>query len=369
MRKMIEKGKISAFQMGIMIYLAITPTAILTTPAITFKFAKQDMWISPIWAFCGLITLYAVFRLHAIYPGRNIVQACEAVIGRLPGKLLGALFLLYYLYLIGIILREYGEFVVGSFLFTTPLIVVSGSMALVCAIAVRGGVEIVGRFAELLLPAFVTLFLFIIIPIIPDLRVPNMFPIMANGITPSLAGAFVLQTWFSELISASFLLPLVADQKKAKTSVLIALLMIVLTLVVANLATLMLLGDITGGYTYPFLILARYINLAEFFTHLEAIFMAIWVLGAFVKICVFFYVTVLGAAQWMNLSDYRPIVFPIGLLVTLSSMWVAPDLQKLTFSISTSVTLSAMTMFVIVPMLLLCLAWVQKRWRGTAAKG
>ncbi len=362
---MIEKEKISASQLGKMIYLAITPTAILTAPGITFKFAKQDLWLSPIWAFSGLIAVFVVLRLHRMYQGQNFVQACERILGRFPGKMMGLIYWLFYLYLNGIILREYGEFVVGAFLLNTPLIVVLGSMVLVCAITVRGGVEIVGRFSELFLPAFIILFLLIIVPIIPDLRVAHMLPVMGEGIMPSIAGSFVLQIWFSELLTASFLLPFVTDQKKAAKSIWITLFAIILTLVVSNLVTLLLLGDLTGSYTYPFLILARYINLAEFFTHLEALFMAIWVLCTFVKICVFYYVTVLGAAQWMNLSDYRPIVFPLGLLLTLFSIWVASSFQELTHAISTSVIFAMLTMFVAIPVILLCMAWVKQRLRGT----
>lgn len=364
---MIEKGKISASQLGRMMYLAVTPTAILTTPAITFKFAKQDLWISPMWALSGLIVVFIAWRLHNMYPGQNLVQACECILGRFPGKMMGGIFVFFYLYVNGIIVREYGEFVVGAFLFHTPLIVVSGSMVLVCALAVRGGVEIVGRFAEIFLPVFITLFLLIIIPIIPELRVPNMFPVTGEGIMPSIAGAFILQLWYSELITVSFLLPFVADQKKATKSIMISLLAVIVTLVVSNLATLLLLGELTGSYTYPFLILARYINLAEFFTHLESLFMAIWVLGAFVKICVFFYVTVLGAAQWMNLSDNRPIVFPLGFLLFLFSMWVAPNFQELTHAILTSANFAILTVFVVIPGLLLCIAWVKKRLRGMLA--
>ena len=219
-----------------------------------------------------------------------------------PEKSSGALTGFFiYISMCGIIVREYGEFVVGALFSNTPLIVVSGSMVLVYAIAVRGGVEIVGRFADLFLPAFFILFLLIIVPIIPDLRVAHMLPVMGEGIMPSIAGSLVLQIWFSELLTASFLLPFVSDQKKAAKSISYTLLAVILTLVVSNLATLLLLGDLTGSYTYPFLILARYINLAEFFTHLEALFMAIWVLGAFVKICVFYYVKRLqlrGSSCW-----------------------------------------------------------------------
>jgi spore germination protein KB len=327
----------------------------------TYKYAKQDLWISPFWALSGLIAVFIAFRLHQMFPGQNIVQMSERIVGRFLGKMIGFIILFFYLYLNGIVMREYSEFLIGAFLVQTPLIVVSGSMVLVCALAVRGGVEIVGRFAQLFLPALLALFLFIVIPVIPDLNPSNMFPIMSEGIMPSIAGAGTLQAWFSQFITISFLLPFVSDREKAAKNTLISLLGFILTLVISNLATLLLLGEMTGNYVYPFLILTRYISLAEFFTHLEALFMAIWVLGAFVKISVLFYVTVLGTAQWMNLSNYRPIVFPLGFILVVFSIWVAHNLQELMLAIATSATFFLMTALFVIPMVLLIIAWVQKR--------
>ncbi|RKQ19322.1 GerAB/ArcD/ProY family transporter [Ureibacillus endophyticus] len=358
---MIEKGRISASQLGKILYMAIIPTSLLTTPAITFKYAKQDLWLSPIWAISGFITVFIVLRIYRMYPSENIIQIMERIGRRIPGKIISGIYLLFILYVNGVIVREYSEFVVSSFLHTTPIVVISGLMVLVCAMAVRGGLEIVGRFAELFLPIFITLFLFNIIPIIADLQWSNLFPIFGEGIRPSIEGAFVLQTWFSEMIIASFFLPFVADHHNAKKTLSRSLLAIMVTLSVSNLATLLLLGELTGNYSYPFLILARYINISNFINHLESLYMIIWVLGAFVKICVFYYVTVLVAAQWMKLSNYQPIVYPLGLLLLLFSQWVAPNTQVLTEAIAGPVTLAMITMFVIIPALLLCIVWIVNR--------
>src|SRR5690606_37840336 len=59
--------------------------------------------------------------------------------------------------------------------------------------------------------------------------------------------------------------------------------------------------------------------------NLEAGVMAVWIFGAFVKITVFFYAVVLGTAQWLSLSDYKPVVFPIGVLIVLLSFWGIPN--------------------------------------------
>mgnify|MGYP000930256551 FL=1 len=358
----LEKGKISAPQIGKMIYLAVTPTAILSTPAITYKFAKQDLWISPMWAFSGVIAILIAFGFHRWFPDQNFVQACERILGRILGKVFGLFFLLYYLYLGGVIVREYGEFVVGAFLIQTPLLVVSGSMVLVCAIVVRSGVEIIARFADVFVFIFALLFLLLIIPLLPDLHLLKLQPIMGEGIGPSLSGSFVLQAWFSEFLTVSFLIPFANDVKKVKKSMAMTLLAVIMTLVASNLVTLLLLGNITGNFTYPFLIVARYINLADFFTHLESLFMAIWVLGAFVKICVFFYVVTIGTAQWMNLRDYQPIVFPLGFLLLLMSIWIAPNMQELTQALSTSIIFSVLTVLICIPAALLGLAWIRRQW-------
>jgi spore germination protein KB len=279
---MIEKGKISAAQIAKMLYLAVTPTAILSTPAVTYKFAKQDLWISPMWAFSGVAAIFTVLALQALFPGQNFIQVCARLLGPVIGKIAALVLLVYFLYVTGVIVREYGEFVVGAFLLHTPLIVVSGSMVFVCALAVRGGVEIVARFADVFIPVFALLFLLLIIPLVPELHILNMVPIMGEGIAPSLTGSFVLQTWFGEFVLASFFIPLANHGGKVKTSVVISFVAVILSLVASNLLTLLLLGNLTGSYTYPFLIVARYINFADFFTHLESLFMAIWVLGAFV---------------------------------------------------------------------------------------
>ena len=361
---MIEKGKISAAQLGKMIYLAITPTAILTAPGISFNFARQDLWLSPLWAVCGVIAVPLALGLSRLQPDCGVVQASKNIIGRIPGWVLGGLFWLHCLYVSGIILREYGEFVVGAFLSDTPLVYVLGSLVLVCAFAVRGGVEIVGRFADLILPAFLLLFLLILLLIIPDLHITNMMPVLGEGILPALKGALVLQIWFSELSIAWFLLPYVSDRENAKKNLWITFGAIILTLVLSNWVTLLLLGELTGIYSFPFLILARYIDLAEFFTHLEALFMAIWVLGAFVKVCLFFYITVVEAAVWMGLRDYRPIVIPFALLLTLFGIWIAANYQELTHVISTSVIPLSITMFIVVPAIIYAIGRARRLGSG-----
>ncbi|QPA33192.1 GerAB/ArcD/ProY family transporter [Thermaerobacillus caldiproteolyticus] len=357
---MIEKGKISAMQMGIMMYPTITATAILLVPAITARYAKQDMWLSPFWAsLIGFLTVYIAVQLHHLYPQKTLIEYSEDILGKFLGKAIGFIFLFFYLHANGIIIREYGEFVVGNFLSHTPLVVVMGSMILVCSFAVRSGVEVIGRLAEVIVPVVIILILTNIILLIPDMKVENMFPIMEKGIMPSLMGAIIPQGWFTEFLLIAFLLPYVDDRNKGKKWGMISVTAVMLTLSLINIAVLFVLGGITSRFLYPAFSAVRYVSIADFLEHIEAIVMALWVAGVFVKIAVFYYALVLGTAQWLNLSDYRPITFPIGFLLLLFAVWSAPNLIELTHFLGSSSPFYRISIQTGIPLILLFIA----KWR------
>jgi spore germination protein KB len=363
---MIEKGKISAAQLGIMMYPTIIATAILLVPAITARHAKQDMWISPLWAsLIGFLTVHIAVRLHQLYPEKNIIEYSEDILGKFLGKAVGLILLFFYLHSNGLILREYGEFVVGNFLLHTPLVFVMGSMILACSFAVRGGVEVIGRLAEMAVPVVIIMILIILILLIPDMEAENMFPIMEKGMMPSLMGSIVPQSWFSEFLLIAFLLPYVADRNKTKKWGMISVAAVMLTLSFINIAVLFVLGGITAHFVYPVASAVRYISIADFLEHLEAIVAALWVAGVFLKVSVFYYALVLGTAQWLNLSDYRPIIFPMGFLLLLFAVWSAPNLMELAHFLGSSFPFYMLSIQVGIPLLLLFIAKWRKRASNT----
>ncbi|PJN88634.1 GerAB/ArcD/ProY family transporter [Bacillus sp. mrc49] len=318
----MEKGKISSLQMAFMLYPTIVATAILGIPSVTAKFANTDFWISPIFAsFLGYLTVYLAVKLHKLYPGQTIIQYSEQIVGRWIGKIVGFLFLSFYIQVTGLIVREYAEFVVDSFLINTPIIVVMASMVLLCAFVVHGGLEGLGRAALLFIPVFLIPQIILFILVFPDLEFKNIFPVLAKGVMPPLKGSIVPGGWYTEFFLISFLLPFLVDKKKGMRYGMMTVFAVMATLVIVNLIVLFVLGATTPSKVYPLMNVARYISFADFFEHMESFIMAIWVVGAFVKISVFFYATALGTAQWLNISDYRPIVWPLGILIVITGFW------------------------------------------------
>src|SRR6476620_12248194 len=133
-RKRMEKGKISALQMAFMMYPTIIATAILSVPSVIAKYAKNDLWLSPILAsIVGYVTVYLAYKLHQLYPKQTVIQFSEQIIGRFLGKIFGFIFLFIYIQATGHVIRGYAEFIVDSFLANTPISVIMASMLFLCA--------------------------------------------------------------------------------------------------------------------------------------------------------------------------------------------------------------------------------------------
>ncbi len=82
-----------------------------------------------------------------------MIQFTEKIIGRIREKF-SVFYSCFYIQNTGLIVRGYAEFVVGSFLVRTPIGVIIISMVLLCAFIVRGGIEVLGRAAQLFVPVF-----------------------------------------------------------------------------------------------------------------------------------------------------------------------------------------------------------------------
>ncbi|MFJ5714961.1 endospore germination permease [Neobacillus sp. NPDC093127] len=359
---MIEKGKISPFQMALIMYAVVVATAILYIPFITAQQAKRDLWLSPIWAaLSGFLIVLIITKLYRLYPKKTLVEYSELILGRTFGKIIGFIFLFFLLYDTAIAFREYGEFVESAFLHKTPLVVVTGGIALTCAFAVHGGIEVLGRCAIIFLPIVLVLYLIIYLFLIPDLNVKNIFPIMEYGWIPSIKGSLAPHAWLSQFSLLSFLLPFLSDETKGMKWSILSVTLSVMTMVYINLGNIFLFGGIITSTQFPVFQAARYISIGSIFEHVESIVIAVWVLGGFVQLSAFFYMLVLGTSQWLKLPSYKPIILPFGFLIILFSVWSASSFQEMIRSMGTTTPFYFITIQLLIPMLLLCVAVIRKK--------
>lgn len=358
----MEKGKISSLQMAILLYPSIIATGIISVPSLVAKYAKNDLWIPPIIAsIIGFANVLIAYELHKRYPNQTFIECSEQIAGRFAGKIISFSILFFYFIVTGHIVRGYSEFIIGSFLIHTPLIVIIASMTILCAFTVQGGLEVMGRIGILFSPLFILPILSFVILLSPDFEIKNIFPILGNGFMPVIKGSLVPGGWYSELFLIAFLLPYVSDINKGRKYGLLTVVAVMITLVVVNLTVLFVLGPTTSSKVFPLMNATRYVSLGGFLENLEAFAMAVWIVGAFIKISVFYYAAVLGTAQLLNLSDYRILIWPFAIFIVETAYWSIPNSAEYSTYLMTVLPFFGPFAQTFMPLLLLLLAIVRNK--------
>jgi len=340
----------------------IIATGVLSIPSIAGRFARHDMWMTPIiGSVIGFITVFIVWKLHQLYPKMTPIQYSEKILGKAGGKLFSFLIVFFYIHNTGIVIRQYSDFITGNVLQQTPSIIFSITILFVSALAVRGGIEVIARSAVICTTIFMITSLALLL-LIKDLELGYMLPLLENGWLPVLKGSFIHNAWFSEFFLLAFIFPFVHHSgKKGLKSGMKTCLYVMLILFYVHFFVLTMLGVSSVNQFYPVYSIVRAIRVFGFFENFEVIITASWVLGNFVKVSVFLFVASLGLAQLLNLSDYRLIVFPLSLLLLLFSYWDIPNIVVLTDYMTKIQPFYFVSVQTVLPLVLLLIALARKK--------
>ncbi|MGP7818017.1 GerAB/ArcD/ProY family transporter [Niallia sp. 01092] len=356
---MNKKIKISAFQMMYLLTMTILSTAILSIPSVTAKTAGRDMWISPFFAsISGLFTTFIIYRLHKKFPDETIFQYSKHIVGTFLSKCIGFILLLYLLLVTSIIVREYADFIMISFLHLTPLVVVVGSMIILCAFSVRSGLEVIARAAQVFFPIYIIPLLMLLL-LIYDFKLGNMFPVLEHGLKAPLKGALQPSLWFNQIFLMAILLPYLTDKQKGNKMGYITILFNLICMVFLNFVCLFVFGEDVNVYNYPVFTAFRYIYIPPFFERFESVVIVVWVLGLFIKVSLFYQLLVLGTAQWIGIKNEKPLVFPFGFFIIVIAIWLSPNVAILTTFIEETVPVLEILLYVCIPVCLLVIAMIR----------
>lgn len=320
---MLEKGKISSFQAVLLLISLILPTAIITVPSITVKYAKQDAWLSMIVAaLAGLLIAWLVARLGLRFPGKTLFEYMEETFSKVPGKIIGFLYIWWFLHSNALIIREFGVFLVVATMPDTPIIAFHIVVVAVAAYAVYNGLEVLSRANQFLIPATLLLVLVFILSV-PNMDFARMLPVFDSSLTDIVKGAAVPISWMGEVVAFSMIIPFLNKPKDAPRIAILSVLIVSFILISCVLQALLIFGHhLTASWLFPVFNSVRLISIAQKVERLEIFVVLTWVLGGFFKIGIFYYAAVLGSAQWLGLKDYRPLVLPVGIILVALSILI-----------------------------------------------
>jgi len=366
---MLEKGKITPYQAGELIFMTIFPTAVLFLPAETAASSAQDAWLAVIaGSISGFITLFLIIWLGSMYPGKTIFQYSEDILGRYAGKLVALAYVWLFLQMAFLVMRQFGEFLTTAFLPDTPMSVFNISLVFIAGLAVLSGLEVIARTNRIILILIVSFLVGVLALSTYRWDLFNLLPFFAGGLKQIAVGTISPASYYSQIIILAVFLPFLTNFRQAVWGGTAALAVTAFLLTITIIGILSTLGpEFTSVARIPIHLFVRSINVGQLLTRFEVIVMVIWVAGIFIKTSVFYYCAALGIGQIFGLSDYRPVVLSLGVIIATFSMAIFENINELSAFIATIWPLYSLAVYFIgLPLFLLIAALLRQILAGSS---
>ena len=360
----MEKEMISSRQFTIITILYSIGTAILIIPTSITNMAKQDAWIA---ASIGVILSLFIVKLFLTLakqtPTLTFVEANKKILGRFFGTLTTMCFLITTILSTGELLYFIGIFMQTEIMPETPTMAFALLFSIIIMYAAYLGIETFARSAEILFPLFFLIFIFFVICIAPQITFDNIQPMLEATKTSMLYSIARFLSIFSfPLVVLLMLYPITVNvQHSAQKGFYRGTIIggVVLTTMV-TLCILVLGPDNTAARTFPSYALAQRISIGNFLQRIEVIMAFMWITTLYIRTFMYFYASVVGLAQMLNIKDYRPLVVPMGLMILGLSQIVHPNIIHSNNYNNEIWPILSFILMILLPILLLVVAIIRK---------
>jgi spore germination protein KB len=362
----MNQEKISRFQLFYLMVGYVLGTALIVGLGAE---VKQDAWIFIIVGMLsGTILLGIYIPLSAFYPNDTLVQMTPKIIGKLLSYPIIFLYILHFTYSAARACRELGDLIASTMLTDTPLIVVIGSFMLLMIYCLRGGVETFFRMGEVVFPVYVfaLILIWILLISVKGFDVNNLTPILANGVKSVLKEAIphAINFPFGETIIFMMIFPYLNNKKNIKKVGISAILIGGILLTVNSIMMMSVLGpEIYSNNVFSLLTATRMVSIADFLERFDVLVILMMVAGVFFKVGGFTLGAAVGIAQLFKLKQTRSVILGLGTIITSLSLISATSYEEhLEFGFTIFIPYIHTLLQIIIPILLLCIAFIRKKF-------
>ncbi|WML39324.1 GerAB/ArcD/ProY family transporter [Neobacillus sp. OS1-2] len=367
----MEKAKIKASQMFILVVLFEMGSAILVGLGAS---AKQDAWISMLLGLAGGLLLFLVYyQLYKYYPTLTLTSYVQKITGKWIGRLLGLLYIIYFIYCSTRVLRDFGELLTTTIYFNTPLIVINALMMLTIIYSIHKGIEVIARVGELFFGVIYMMATagFLLILFSGLIHLEYLQPVLEYGWKPVFI-TFIRGTItfpFGEMVVFTMLLPYLNDHKKVKLACMGGMILAGINVTITCAINVATLGvDLFQRSNFPLLTTIGKIQLANFIERLDVLFMLYLMIGGFFKISIFFYAAVIGAAELFKFKNHQKLSFPIGLIILIASVTISSSYaEHIQEGLKVVPVYLHWPFQIIIPPILLIIAFIRNRKKKTTS--
>lgn len=325
--------------------------------------AKNDGWIAAIIGIIMAIPMILIYsRLISLFHGKDLFDILNITLGKPLGKIFNIIYIWYAFHLGALVLRNFGEFINTIAMPETPMLVPMICLMVVCIIAVKLGIEVLGRTTTYFIPVLFFIIILVQLLGIGKLHLNYIKPVLGNGLAPVFQGAF---SAFSFPFAETVLFIGVFDSLKTKGSpfkvYFWGVLISGINLVIITIRNIVTLGNMLGSFYFPSYEAVRIIVVGDFLERIEVTVSVVFIFGVFVKSSICLLVACKGIGKIFNLKDYRSIAIQTGLLMTYFAFIIYSNSMMMQYWAFKVYSYYAFPMQVIFPIIIWILAEIKVR--------
>jgi spore germination protein KB len=331
--------------------------------------AKQDAWITTLLGmFFGLILMLIYVKLSNYYPGDTLIQMIPKIIGKYLAYPIILYYLCYFTFLSATACRDFSDLIYTTVLTETPMPIITVSFMALMIYCLRGGVETFARMGEAVFPVYIfsLLVIWILLLTVKDFNITNITPTLGNGVKPVLKEVFpyAITFPFGETVLITMFFPILNKKQHAKKIGMAVILIGGILLTINTMMNIAVLGpEIYSRDPYPLMSSTRMVSIADFLERFDVLVILMMVAGVFFKVGGWMYGVSVGITQFFNLKDDRSILLGIStIIIPLSFLYSANYVEAREVGTKFIQPYLHIPLQIIIPILLLCIAYIRRKF-------
>lgn len=267
-------------------------------------------------SFLVVLLLLGLIKLFKAFPGNDILDIAEFLGGEIFKKIIGLIFIFYFIFSCSILLRNFCECIKVVYFPMTSITFLILSFIIAVVLISKFKLKTSAKINLLILPFTFFSVLFIFFANLNHFSLQNIYPILGKGFFNTFIIGLNNLCAFGGISLIYFLPPHLKEPEKFKKIILSSIFTaIVYLLLCISIILFMFVFLLQVDEIMPLYSAARYIEFGSFFQRLESIFLLIWIIQIACYLSISTIISSLIFQKIANLEDRKPIVIPFVILI------------------------------------------------------
>ncbi|ABZ83623.1 spore germination protein kb, putative [Heliomicrobium modesticaldum Ice1] len=328
--------------------------------------AKQDLWIAALLALVFALPMVVVYgRILSLNAGMDLLEIATRLFGTIIGKAIILVYAFYAFTLSGLVLINFGEFISVVAIPETPKLVIMFFLILLAIWAVKEGIEVIARMAEIYFPWIIISAIVTFLLLSPKFEIQRFYPILYQNHQKIFQAAIDLFSFpLAEMVLFLLLLPS-SKQASVVKQYMLGLLLGFFAVFTSITTVMVVVGsEQYGAHYFPGFLAVQKISIGDFLQRLEVVIFLITLFAGFIKICVCLLGASRGICHVFGFADYRFLVTPVGFLSLLFALNIYSSTKQMARWADAIYPYYAFPFQVLLPLLIWIVAEIKARAEG-----